>query len=176
MSSKGNAKKRDMGVHYSSKSQTWNTPRDFFKPLNDIWKFTLDVACLPDSALCSKYFTPEDNSLIQDWGTEICWLNPPYNDLKTWLAKAVDAYNKGATVVILVPSRTDTIAFQSYAAKDCSCICFIKGRLKFFDPNKNENEKQDPAPFPSCLIVLDDNLTDEKIQHLKTLGLVMKNV
>lgn len=169
-------KKDKHGVHFSSKSQTWNTPRDLFKDIDAEWHFTLDVACLEDSALCDKYFTPDDNSLIQDWGTEICWLNPPYNDLKTWLSKAVDAYNKGATVVLLVPSRTDTVAFQTYAAKVCDCICFIKGRLKFFDPNKNENEKQDSAPFPSCLIVLDKNLTPSKIQYLKTLGLVMKNV
>lgn len=175
MSSKGNAK-RDMSIHYSSESQTWNTPRKLFRDIDAHWKFTLDAACLPNSALCKKYYTPEDNSLIQDWGTEIVWLNPPYDDLKTWLTKAVDAYKKGATVVILVPSRTDTQAFQLYAAKECSCVCFIKGRLKFFDPDRDITKKENPAPFPSCIIVLDDNLTDAKIQYLKTLGLVMKNV
>jgi site-specific DNA-methyltransferase (adenine-specific) len=169
-------KKIKHGVHFSSESQIWNTPRDLFADIDSHWHFTLDAACLPNSALCKKYYTPEDDSLVQDWGTEIVWLNPPYNDLKTWLSKAVDAYQNGATVVTLVPSRTDTHAFQLYAAKECSCICFIKGRLKFYDPNRDPNIKQESAPFPSCLIVLDRDLTQAKIDYLKTLGLVMKNV
>lgn len=169
-------KKSKHSVHFSSESQTWNTPRPLFHAINQYWNFSLDAACLASSALCSKFYTPEDNSLEQDWGTETVWLNPPYNDLKTWLSKATDAYQKGATVVMLVPSRTDTQAFQDYAAKECDCICFIKGRLKFEDPTKRSDEKIDPAPFPSCLIVLDKNLTQDKIDYLKTLGLVMRNV
>lgn len=169
-------KKDKHAIHYSSESQTWNSPKWLFDDLNKLWNFTLDAACIPSSALCTKYFTPDDNSLIQDWGTEIVWLNPPYDDLKTWLSKATDAYNKGASVVLLVPSRTDTQAFQNYAAKMCSCVCFIKGRLKFADPTKREGEQKNSAPFPSCIIVLDRNLTQEKIDYLKTLGLVMKNV
>ncbi|WEM33137.1 DNA modification methyltransferase [Escherichia phage EJP2] len=169
-------KKSKMDIHFSSKAQTWNTPRDLWNKINAVWKFTLDAACLENSALCEKYFTPEDDSLEQDWGDNIVWLNPPYNDLKTWLSKAVQEYKKGSTVVILVPSRTDTKAFQDYASKECSCICFIKGRLKFFDPARPPDARADPAPFPSCLIVLDDDLTQEKIDFLKTLGQVMKNV
>lgn len=175
MSKKDNTQKNKLSVHFSSESDTWNTPKWLFDELNEIWKFTLDAACLPTSALCDKYFTPEDNSLVQDWGNEICFLNPPYSDLKPWLNKSVDAYNNGATVVILVPSRTDTQAFQNYAAKYCDCICFIKGRLKFQDPINREESKAN-APFPSCIIVLDKNLTQDKIDYLKTLGLVMKNI
>ncbi|MHC1859264.1 phage N-6-adenine-methyltransferase, partial [Escherichia coli] len=121
-----------------------------------------------ETALCDKFFTPEDNSLEQDWGNNIVWLNPPYSDLKTWLSKAVDAFNKGATVLILVPSRTDTIAFQDYAAKVCDCICFLKGRLKFGIPEEPD-KKTDSAPFPSCLIVLDKYLTPAKINYLKSI-------
>lgn len=114
--------------------------------------------------------------LFRIGGTEVCWCNPPYDDLKSWLSKATHAYHQGATVVMLVPSRTDTQAFQDYAAKHCDCICFIKGRLKFEDPTKRADEKPNTAPFPSCIIVLDRNLTKEKIDYLKTLGLVMRNV
>lgn len=169
-------KKDKHSVHFSSGNDVWCTPKWLFDDLNELWKFTLDAACMKETALCSKYYTPDDNSLIQDWNNDIVWLNPPYSDLKPWLSKAVESYKSGSTVVILVPARTDTQAFQYYAAKECSCICFIKGRLKFVDPNRDPNARQDSAPFPSCLIVLDDNLTVEKIDYLKTLGLVMKNV
>lgn len=166
---------KKISVHFSTGKDNWTTPKQFFKELNEVWGFTLDAACVKETALCDKFFTPEDDSLSQDWGDNICFLNPPYSDLKSWMAKAVDAYKKGATVLILVPSRTDTKAFQDYASKECDCICFIKGRLKFGIPEEPE-KRTDPAPFPSCLIVLDDDLTQEKIDFLKTLGQVMKNV
>lgn len=60
-------KKNKHKVHFSSESQTWNTPRPLFYELNELWNFTLDTACIPSSALCDKYFTPDDDSLIQDW-------------------------------------------------------------------------------------------------------------
>lgn len=176
MENKDAPKKDKHSVHYTSGNDVWCTPKWLFDKLNDIWHFTLDAACMTETALCTKHYTPDDNSLIQDWSTDIVWLNPPYSDLKTWLSKATEEFNKGSTVMILVPSRTDTKAFHDYAAKECSCICYIKGRLKFIDPNKDPALKQDAAPFPSCLIVLDNDLTDEKIECLKSLGLVMKNV
>ena len=165
-------------VHFSSKSQTWNTPLEIFNPLNDLWGFTLDVACLPDSALCSKYFTPEDDGLEQDWGNEICWMNPPYDDIRTWSKKAVSAYKNGATVVVLIPARTDTQACQDILFPNASVVCFIKGRLKFDNPSlpswtEDGTHVKNGAPFPSMLVVLDNNLTDEKIEHLKSLGITM---
>lgn len=166
---------KNISVHFSSKSQTWNTPLEIFNPLNDLWGFTLDVACLSDSALCSKYFTPDDDGLEQDWGNEICWMNPPYNDIRTWAKKAAAAYKNGATVVVLIPARTDTQACQDILFPNASATCFIKGRLKFNNPSLTEDGTHvtNTAPFPSMLVVLDNNLTDEKIEHLKTLGITM---
>ena len=158
-------------VHFTSKSQTWNTPKDFYDLLNSVWGFTLDVACLEDSALCTKYFTPDDDGLVQDWGKEICWMNPPYNDIKSWCAKAQDAYLKGATVVGLIPARTDTKAFHDHIVQDCSCICFVKGRLKFY----NGGDTLNSAPFPSMLFILDKDLTTEKIKVLDSIGSVLKH-
>lgn len=175
MGKKDTPAKNKHSVHFSTGKDNWTTPKEFFEDLDEVWGFTLDAACVEETALCDKFFTPEDDSLSQDWGNNIVWLNPPYSDLKTWLSKAVDAYNKGATVLILVPSRTDTIAFQEYASKLCDCICFIKGRLKFGIPEEPD-KKTDSAPFPSCLIVLDKYLTPAKINHLKSIGQVMKNI
>lgn len=165
-------------VHFSSKSQTWNTPKEIFLPLNDIWNFTLDVACLEESALCDKYYTPETNGLESSWNDEICWMNPPYNDIRSWSKKAVQEFENGATVVILIPARTDTQAFQTYLAPVATATCFIKGRLKFDNPSlpswtEDGSHKKTGAPFPSMLVVLDKNMTSEKIEHLKSLGITM---
>lgn len=54
------------------------------------------------------------------------------------------ATEEGATVVCLVPSRTDTKWFHDYALK--GEIRFIRGRLRFGDAKDN-------APFPSMIVV-----------------------
>lgn len=162
-------------VHFTSKSQLWNTPKDFFADINAEWKFTLDAACVKSSALLPKYFTPEDDSLVQDWSNDIVWLNPPYDDLKTWMNKCEQEYTKGATIVTLIPSRTDTKAFQDFIAKSATCICFIRGRLKFANPElESQGLKPTVAPFPSCIAVFDDNLTKEKIECLQRFGTIVK--
>ncbi|AXC38863.1 UNVERIFIED_ORG: hypothetical protein [Escherichia phage CMSTMSU] len=59
-------------VHFSTGKDNWTTPKDFFEDLDELWEFTLDAACVKETALCDKFFTPEDNSLEQDWETISC--------------------------------------------------------------------------------------------------------
>jgi site-specific DNA-methyltransferase (adenine-specific) len=61
-----------------------------------------------------------------------------------WMRKAYGAAQEGATVVCLVPARTDTVWWHEYAMK--SEILLIKGRLKFGDADNS-------APFPSAIVV-----------------------
>lgn len=63
-------------VMFSSKTDLWETPQEFFDKLNDEFHFTLDAAATKDNAKCSNYFTPEQDGLSQKWtGTVFC--NPP---------------------------------------------------------------------------------------------------
>lgn len=55
-------------VLFSSENEVWATPQDFFDKLNHEFHFNLDPCALPENAKCSKFFTPADNGLIQDWG------------------------------------------------------------------------------------------------------------
>lgn len=163
-------KKTKLSVHHSSTSQTWNTPRTLFDPLNDTWGFTLDVACLEESALCENFFTPEDDGLASSWKGHVCWCNPPYNNIKKWAEKCYTSFkDNGSTVMMLIPSRTDTIAFHSFIFGKATAVCFIKGRITFDNPTENE-KANDPAPFPSCLVVYDKNLTPAKREVLESLG------
>ena len=52
---------------FSSTTDLWETPQDFYDRLNDEFHFDLDPCALPDNAKCEKYFTPEDDGLKQDW-------------------------------------------------------------------------------------------------------------
>lgn len=63
-----------------------------------------------------------------------------------WIEKAYRTHQEaGNTIVMLLPARTDTIAFHNFIYGK-SEIRFIKGRLKF-------NDGKDPAPFPSMLVI-----------------------
>jgi phage N-6-adenine-methyltransferase len=133
-----------MSVHFSSKTDLWATPQKFFDKYDAIFNFTLDVCATKDNAKCVAYYTIEDNGLTQSWAG-VCWMNPPYGrEIGVWMKKAYESSLQGATVVCLVPSRTDTKWWHDYAMQ--GQIEFIKGRLKFGDAKNS-------APFPSAIVV-----------------------
>ena len=135
-----------MSVHFSSATDLWATPQDFFDKQNVIYNFTLDVCATADNTKCARFFTETDDGLAQDW-TGVCWMNPPYGrTIGHWMRKAYESYLAGATVVCLVPARTDTRWWHDYAMK--GRIEFIRGRLKFGNATNS-------APFPSALVIFD---------------------
>ncbi len=129
---------------FSSASDEWSTPQDFFDKYNAIYNFDLDVCATPENAKCQKYFTEKEDGLSQKW-TGVCWMNPPYGrEIALWMKTALWAsIHEGVTVVCLVPARTDTKWWHDYAMK--GEIEFIRGRLKF-GGHKNS------APFPSAVV------------------------
>ena len=131
-------------VHFSSATDLWATPQDFFDKLNDEFGFETDVCAVAENAKCKRFFTKEDDGLAQVW-TGVCWMNPPYGrEIGHWMAKAWRSAQAGATVVCLVPARTDTAWWHDYAAK--AEVRFIRGRLKF-------GGHQNAAPFPSAIVI-----------------------
>lgn len=134
----------NMSVHFSSATDDWPTPQDFFDKLNRIFRFDLDVCASPNNAKCLDYFTAEQDGLAQDWRGNV-WMNPPYGrGIGAWVQKAKESADNGATVVCLLPARTDTKWWQNYCAD--AEIHFVAGRLKF-GGHKNS------APFPSAVVV-----------------------
>ena len=134
---------------FSSKTDLWSTPNDFFDKLNDEFHFTLDPCSTHENAKCYKHFTEEENGLLQDWGNEVVFCNPPYGrQIKDWVKKAYEESQKdNTTVVMLIPARTDTIYFHEYIYHKAE-IRFIKGRLKFGDAKNS-------APFPSMVVIFE---------------------
>ena len=140
-----------MDVHYSSKTNEWSTPQDFFDELDKEFNFTLDPCATSENAKCTKYFTVEDDGLKQDWSNDVVFMNPPYGrEIKYWVQKAYEESLKGATVVCLIPSRTDTKYWHDYIFGKADDIRFLKGRLKF-------GGSKNPAPFPSAVVVYKGN-------------------
>lgn len=141
-------------VIFSHKTDNWNTPKQLYDNLNLEYKFTLDPCCDFDNHLCDKYYTKKENGLLQTWINETVFCNPPYSDIKSWVAKAVYEYSEHLTLtVLLLPARTDTKWFHDYLYNKPYCkIIFLKGRLKF-------SNSKNSAPFPSMICIIGDKIS-----------------
>ena len=139
-------------VMFSSNTDMWATPQDFFDVINKEFNFTVDVCATAENTKCSLFFTPEQDGLKQKW-EGICYMNPPYGrSIGKWIQKAYNSSKEGAVVVGLLPARTDTKWFHEYIYNKAE-IRFIKGRLKF-------GGCKNSAPFPSMVVIwggLDNN-------------------
>ena len=123
-------------VMFSSTHDNWSTPENVYNKLNLRFNFNFDP--------CPLHGSVGFDGLSCDWGSRT-FCNPPYSNLKAWLKKGYEESLKGNTVVFLIPSRTDTIAWHEYCMK-ADEIIFCKGRLKF-------GNSKNSAPFPSAIIV-----------------------
>lgn len=134
-------------VMFSSKTDQWATPLEFFQEIDKEFDFDLDPCADEQNHKCVNYFTKEQNGLLQDWGGYRVFCNPPYgSDIKDWVKKSYEESHKPNTIVVLlIPARTDTKYFHDYIYFR-SEIRFVKGRIKFGD-SKNS------APFPSMLVI-----------------------
>lgn len=133
---------------FSSETDLWTTPQEFYDELNKEFHFTLDPCATPENAKCPKYYTATEDGLKQDWSGETVFCNPPYGRaIKDWVKKCYEESRKpNTTVVMLIPARTDTSYFHDYIYHKAKEIRFVRGRLKF---GKSKN----PAPFPSMIVI-----------------------
>lgn len=137
----------NLELMFSSKTNEWATPQNFYNELNKEFNFNLDPCCTHENAKCEFHYTENENGLLQSWGGCTVFVNPPYGrGLKDWVRKAYYESKKPNTkVVMLIPSRTDTKYFHEYIYNK-SEIRFLKGRLKF-------GESKNSAPFGSMIVI-----------------------
>jgi hypothetical protein len=121
--------------HFSSLRMDWKTPKVLYQTLDAEFSFDHDP--------CPPNFTVD--GLTTEWG-QCNYVNPPYGrELPKWIAKCYEEWQKGKTVVVLIPSRTDTRWWHDYCMKATE-IRYIRGRLYFDDADGR-------APFPSAIVV-----------------------
>lgn len=142
-------------VLFSSTTDEWETPQDFFDRLNDEFHFGLDAAATQFNRKCLHYIPEKSDALTVPWNEitdQPIWLNPPYSKIAAFLKKAYDESQLGSAVVCLIPSRTDTKYWHAHVMQAAE-IRFVKGRLRF-GMSKNS------APFPSCVVVFQPKRPD----------------
>ena len=129
---------------FTSNTDLWETPQYVFDTLDREFNFDIDVCAIKTNRKCDKYYTPAADGLSQEW-KGVCWMNPPYGrEIGKWIKKAYESSERGATVVCLLPARTDTKWWHDYCMQ--GEIRLFKGRLKF-GGSKNS------APFPSAIVI-----------------------
>ena len=192
---------RTRNLMFSSEGTEYGTPKELFDYYDSLYHFTLDV-CATDmnTKVPGNYFTKEQNCLIQDWGQNVCWMNPPYNKPENpcpddeskckkkgckkrgyhiheyypgqvdFVRKAAESAQNGATVVCLIPARTDTTEiFHKFIwdkvkgeFKDGVRGEFLEGRITY-------DGAPDPAPFPSMIVVFEPQDHSQDIEFEKLL-------
>jgi phage N-6-adenine-methyltransferase len=154
---------------FSKNSDEWETPQWLFDLLDQEFRFDVDAAATEENAKCFFRFDdaldrpwyegddPELKDVLEFIGiggvARTFWLNPPYSKIGAFMKKAYEESLKGATVVCLIPCRTDTRYWHDYVMKAHE-IRLIQGRLKF-------SNSKTSAPFPSCIVIFDHNKYDK---------------
>ena len=128
----------------------WGTPTGLYRKA--LFDFDIipeiDVAAREDFRRCESYFDKKTNGLKQEWDKP--WFcNPPYSNVKAWVKKATEEFEKyKAPGLLLTFAKTDTKFFHNYLYKKKNIrLEFIQGRIKFLDSKNNPSKY--PAPYGS---------------------------
>lgn len=108
----------------------------------------------------SNHYCFPDNGLKQKWKGNI-FCNPPYSktsysDIGMWVAKAMEAFDGGNEVLLLLPANMDTkwahkILQVNQSEQHCRLL-FFRGRIKFL--NSSYFETKGSGRFSSMLVYL----------------------
>jgi len=143
-----------------SKSEHWNTPPEVVERVRLFagGQIALDPCSNEFSNVGAKVaLTKEQDGLNAYWHEltepgDLIFINPPYDKetieevAKRSLAIARLFYRD---VLLLVPTKSDQDWFQNETLVRARAVCFIKGRVKFWDKGK---VCKGGAAFPCCLI------------------------
>jgi hypothetical protein len=104
----------------------------------------LDACDTLQQTSASAHYTGEEGSdgLALPWANGT-YCNPPYKDLKAWLAKATVEATTGSSIIVLCPVRPHRAWFRR-AMREASAIVYL-------NPLKFEGFKQ-AFPAPLCLL------------------------
>ena len=124
-------------VTFNSGENEWYTPSFIIEAAREsMGNIDLDPASnklANETVKAENYYTIYDNGLTKEWYGNV-WLNPPYSqpEISNFSNKVTALEFTQACV--LVNNATETAWFQNMMSK-CTCVCFLKGRVKYNDKN-----------------------------------------
>ena len=125
----------------------WMTPPEIFEDMES-WFPGWNKENMFDP--CPAYWDGEVDGLAIDWPTDkLVFVNPPYGNIAEWVKKCREQADRGCSVVLLIPARTDTRYLHDYIYMSAE-LMFLKGRIKFIHADEPD-KRWGSAPFPSVI-------------------------
>ncbi len=159
-----------------TRDEEWETPQSLFDQacLDYDIKPVLDVCATKKNKKCKQYFDKAMDSLNRPWDRPF-FLNPPYWNVKLWIAKAYLEHRlRNTSGMALIFAKTDTQMWHNFVEGKAE-VHFVKSRIKFEKKGvipkycrvcKKIRIQEDPicpdclrmmnknsAPYPSCWVI-----------------------
>lgn len=135
--------------------QCLETPPDFWRAVNSIFEFQVDVCASADNAKCKSFITAEMDALAE-WRPWVlggiagaieahehngeyqhvrCWCNPGFSKVEAWHRKAfVQAQNHPGAVVVVIGLPGGSQDWYHFAQLACSEIIELADRVEYLCP------------------------------------------
>ena len=106
--------------------QDYVTPPEFIRAVEARFgALTFDLAATAQTARCARFFTPEQDSLVQDWrecGDGWLWLNPPFKRVVKWEEKCAAEMRRGARILNLTLASVGAAWFQTQVVPNAHVV------------------------------------------------------
>lgn len=129
-------------VSNNSGENEWYTPTEYIEAARQVMgsiDFDPASTVLANTIVkAEKFCSAADDGLSKKWRGNV-WMNPPYAQplVSQFCEKLVGSFTAGDVkrAIVLVNNATETQWFQT-VAEQASAICFPRGRVKFWSPDK----------------------------------------
>lgn len=130
-----------------------------------------------------RYFTKEQNGLLQEWRARSLWLNPPYgrsgkmigmhqSSIKLFVDKCLDSYQRGSVLQAIILATTEVNARWFYPLWQYP-VCIPDHRVNFIVPEQQKNKYS--QMFGTCFVYLGPR-RQEFIEVFSRFGHVVQTV
>lgn len=162
----------------------WQTPPALFWGINAVFgPFVLDLFTDGENSKCPKFYTADNNALVQDWAADLAggkaFGNPPYSrssydddktpitGMRNIIAKVMAERDKGAKIVLLLKSATSEVWWP----EEADHIAFVRGRISFDLPAwflpATKKDQASSAGFAVTICVFDKEWRGQPMQYIE---------
>jgi len=138
-------------------TQSWRTPPDLFKKLDEIFGFTVDAFANEKNHLLPKWW---EDCESEDWSNEIAFCNPPFGYVDKFLFRASRAQ---MSLWLCMANRLVSPGVNKYPP---ALLIIPARRLKFIPPDGIQAK----SPTSGTVLLVYGKVSREQIARLETIG------